>query len=97
MLVRRIKKSTLSISEQEQAAHKRSNSGVIQEDKKEIHMWGLFAMEDIPAGAFLMEYKGEIVTKKHGDMRGTYYDENGLSYLFDMNDPLPADEREIAI
>ena len=43
------------------------------------------------------EYKGEIVTKKHGDMRGTYYDENGLSYLFDMNDPLPADEREIAI
>lgn len=60
-------------------------------------MWGLFAMEDIPAGAFLMEYKGEIVTKKHGDMRGTYYDENGLSYLFDMNDPLPTDEREIAI
>lgn len=37
-------------------------------------MWGLFAMEDIPAGAFLMEYKGEIVTKKQGDMRGTYYD-----------------------
>ena len=56
-------------------------------------MWGLFAMEDIPAGAFLMEYKGEIVTKKHGDMRGTYYDANGLSYLFDMNDPLPTEER----
>jgi [histone H3]-lysine9 N-trimethyltransferase SUV39H len=60
-------------------------------------MWGLFAMEDIPAGAFLMEYKGEIVTKKHGDMRGTYYDANGLSYLFDMNDPLPTEEREQAI
>jgi len=27
-------------------------------------MWGLFALEDIPAGAFLMEYNGEIVTKK---------------------------------
>ena len=27
-------------------------------------------------------------------MRGTYYDANGLSYLFDMNDPLPTEERE---
>lgn len=41
-----------------------------------------------------MEYNGEIVTKKQGDMRGTYYDANGLSYLFDMNDPLPTEERE---
>lgn len=60
-------------------------------------MWGLFAMEDIPAGAFLMEYKGEIVTKKQGDMRGTFYDKNGLSYLFDMNDPLLSEERENSI
>ena len=34
-----------------------------------------------------MEYRGEIVTKKQGDMRGSYYDDVGLSYLFDMNDP----------
>jgi len=27
-------------------------------------------------------------------MRGTYYDANGLSYLFDLNDPTEADERE---
>jgi SET domain-containing protein len=27
-------------------------------------MWGLFAIEDIDKGAFLCEYKGEIVTKK---------------------------------
>ena len=27
-------------------------------------------------------------------MRGTYYDANGLSYLFDMNDPLQTEERE---
>ena len=57
-------------------------------------MWGLVAMEDIPAGAYLMEYQGEIVTKKQGDMRGTYYDANGLSYLFDMNDPPDGEERE---
>ena len=37
-------------------------------------MWGLFALEEIPAGAFIMEYKGEVVTKKQGDMRGTCYD-----------------------
>ena len=27
-------------------------------------------------------------------MRGTYYDSNGLSYLFDMNDPSEGEERE---
>lgn len=27
-------------------------------------------------------------------MRGTYYDDNGLSYLFDLNDPSEGDERE---
>jgi len=27
-------------------------------------MWGLIALEEIPAGAFLMEYLGEIVSKK---------------------------------
>lgn len=57
-------------------------------------MWGLFALEDIPAGAFLMDYRGEVVTKKQGDMRGKFYDANGLSYLFDMNDPLDSDEKE---
>jgi euchromatic histone-lysine N-methyltransferase len=50
-------------------------------------MWGLFTLEDIPQGAFVCEYRGEIVTKKQGDMRGSFYDSQGLSYLFDMNDP----------
>lgn len=27
-------------------------------------------------------------------MRGSFYDENGLSYLFDMNDPLEEELRE---
>lgn len=49
-------------------------------------MWGVIALEPIPAGAFIMEYCGEIVTKKQGDIRGTIYDSMGLSYLFDMND-----------
>ena len=41
-----------------------------------------------------MEYLGEIVSKKQGDMRGTYYDDNGLSYLYDLNDLTEEDERE---
>jgi len=43
-------------------------------------------MEDIPAGAFVLEYTGEIITKKEGDRRGKIYDQQGMSYLFDMND-----------
>lgn len=49
-------------------------------------MWGVVALEEIPPGAFIAEYCGEIVTKKQGDIRGTFYDKYGLSYLFDMND-----------
>lgn len=55
--------------------------------EKEILMWGLFTLEDIPAGAFILEYTGEVITKKEGDKRGKHYDKVGMSYLFDMNDP----------
>lgn len=66
-------------------------------NKGPVVMWALFAMEDIQQGAFLIEYRGEIVTKKQGDMRGSYYDDTGLSYLFDMNDPLEDEKREQSI
>jgi SET domain-containing protein len=62
-----------------------------------LPMWGLFAMEDIPAGAFVVEYLGEVVTKKIGDIRGTHYDKIGCSYLFDMNDPLDEESYEIRV
>jgi histone-lysine N-methyltransferase SUV39H len=54
---------------------------------KDLAMWGIFTMEDIPAGAFMFEYTGEVLTKKEGDQRGRDYDKVGMSYLFDMNDP----------
>lgn len=57
-------------------------------------MWGLFAMQTIEEGAFFCEYRGEILTKKRGDMRGSFYDNQGLSYLFDMNDPQEREKRE---
>ena len=37
-------------------------------------MWGLFAREAIPAGAFVVEYAGEVLTAKEGDRRGKIYD-----------------------
>ena len=80
--------------ESSQNSNKLSSSGIFSQRPKHISMWGLIAMEEIPAGAFLMEYLGEIVSKKQGDMRGTYYDDNGLSYLFDLNDLCESDERE---
>ena len=55
--------------------------------EKSINMWGLFTLEDIPAGAFIVEYSGEVITKKEGDIRGKMYDKLGMRYLFDMNDP----------
>lgn len=60
-------------------------------------MWGLFAIDDIPAGAFIVEYRGEVITKKEGDKRGFEYDKIGMSYLFDMNDPFESDDFEMLL
>lgn len=57
-------------------------------------MWGLVAMEDIPAGAFVTEYVGEVITKRFGDIRGQHYDMAGSSYLFDMNDPTEEEQTQ---
>ena len=107
LMVKRLQKQLSPIYAQEMLSSKKNAnqaspngknssgpSSVVSQRPASICMWGLVAMEDIPAGAFLMEYQGEIVTKKQGDMRGTYYDSNGLSYLFDMNDPSEGEERE---
>ena len=60
-------------------------------------MWGLFALEPIPAGAFVVEYVGEILTAKDGDKRGRYYDQLGMSYLFDMNDIDDTDDYDVRV
>ena len=93
-LIRRLKK-TLKPNPVNDASLSGSAEQLLdQEPIKEVPMWGLIAIEEIPAGAFLMEYLGEVVSKKQGDMRGTYYDDNGLSYLYDLNDLDDEDERE---
>lgn len=60
-------------------------------------MWGIFSMDEIPSGALIMEYRGEVITKKEGDKRGFEYDKLGMSYLFDMNDPFESDNFETMV
>ncbi|KAI8820950.1 uncharacterized protein EV422DRAFT_496080 [Fimicolochytrium jonesii] len=52
--------------------------------KSPIHDWGLFAMEPIDAGEFVIEYVGEIVRHKVADLREKVYERQGMgsSYLF---------------
>lgn len=69
-------------------------SAAFRADEPVRAYWGLYAMEDISPGAFVCEYLGEVITKKLGDIRGTYYDRLGSSYLFDMNDPAPEETFE---
>jgi histone-lysine N-methyltransferase SUV39H len=64
---------------------------------KSAVMWGLYALEPIPAGAFVVEYVGEILTAKDGDKRGKHYDQLGMSYLFDMNDPDENDDYDLKV
>jgi hypothetical protein len=90
-LIKRVRKVPVPEHQPDQS------EGNAKKEPISITMWGLFALEDIPAGAYLTEYRGEVVTKKQGDMRGKFYDQNGLSYLFDMNDPLETDEKERSI
>ncbi|KAI5236532.1 histone H3-K4 methyltransferase Set1 [Aureobasidium subglaciale] len=53
-----------------------------------IHNWGLFALENIVVGDFIIEYVGEKVRQKVADMRETKYDKQGVgsSYLFRMGE-----------
>lgn len=60
-----------------------------------VTMWGLYAAETIPAGAFVVEYVGEILLAKEGDRRGEEYDQIGMSYLFDMNEMDDYDECDL--
>jgi SET domain-containing protein len=72
-------------------------TAIVMGNKIENVMWGLFTLEDIPAGAYVVEYTGEVLTAKEGDKRGKIYDEIGMSYLFDMNDPDESDEYDMRV
>jgi len=47
--------------------------------------WGVKALERIKRGSFVVEYVGEIITSEQAEERGKVYDEEGRTYLFDLD------------
>lgn len=47
--------------------------------------WGVKALQPIPKGAFVVEYVGEVITNDDADRRGLEYDNEGTTYLFDLD------------
>lgn len=47
--------------------------------------WGVKALENIPKGSFVSEYVGEVITFDEAEERGKKYDEEGQTYLFDLD------------
>ena len=60
--------------------------------KSGIHNRGLFAKEDIPAGARIIEYVGERITKAEAQRRAAAWDEkarkkgDGFVYIFELKE-----------
>ena len=52
--------------------------------KSHIHDWGLFAIEQIAAEEFVIEYVGEIIRQSVADHREKCYNAQGIgsSYMF---------------
>ncbi|KAF7695316.1 histone-lysine N-methyltransferase SUV39H1-A isoform X1 [Silurus meridionalis] len=47
--------------------------------------WGVRTLEKIPKNSFVMEYLGEIITSEEAERRGQMYDQQGVTYLFDLD------------
>lgn len=61
--------------------------------KSRIHGMGLYSLEDIPAGEFLIEYVGEVIRRPLSDCREKGYAQAGMgdSYLFRLTADLVVD------
>lgn len=47
--------------------------------------WGVKALKKIFAGEFVCEYVGEVITHEEAERRGSIYDQEGRTYLFDLD------------
>ncbi|CRK98647.1 CLUMA_CG012359, isoform A [Clunio marinus] len=47
--------------------------------------WGLKAKSDIPAGTFVIEYTGELISESEARSRTKCYSKSGVTYLFDLD------------
>ncbi len=58
----------------------------VEIQKSPIQGRGLFALEKIAEGKWVMQYTGQKVSRKEGDRRERFYRSIGYSLLFDMED-----------
>ncbi|RKP33945.1 hypothetical protein BJ085DRAFT_13581, partial [Dimargaris cristalligena] len=54
--------------------------------------WGVRARQAIPKGTFIAEYVGEIINAAEADRRAEVYDGIGITYLFDLDHEVPAEQ-----
>ena len=47
--------------------------------------WGVKTLQPIKANTFVTEYVGEVITSEEAEKRGRAYDEEGETYLFDLD------------
>jgi SET domain-containing protein len=53
--------------------------------KSNIHGKGCFAKKDIEEGTYIIQYKGEKITKREAEIRGERDNKRGTVYLFNLN------------
>ena len=63
----------------------RGPSVPLQVYKTNFKGWGVRTLGPIPAGTFVVEYTGEIITTDEAERRGAEYDAQGFSTLFDLD------------
>ena len=54
--------------------------------KSRVHGFGCFVAEPIMKDEYITEYLGEMISQNEADRRGTVYDEQNISYLFNLNE-----------
>ena len=47
--------------------------------------WGVKTLQSIKANTFITEYVGEVITSEEAEKRGKTYDDEGETYLFDLD------------
>lgn len=53
--------------------------------KSKIHGKGIFALRDISKGVDIIQYRGEVISKKEGTKRALLQEKNGALYVFSLN------------
>ena len=54
--------------------------------------WGLFSLQEIPKGSFVVEYVGELIDNDEAEKRGRKYGKAGCSFLFDLDYAVSGDD-----